>query len=551
MASTLPSWPPKMSKEQVDALSRAAVDYALSHSIAYRPLPLSSTGGPPPHDAAIHAPISLLPSPFPAALYEQSQRLQPLYNDLYARITVDHGFLAKVIGGNVILVDEFQAQLWALWNRVRKEGVAQPLHLGLFRSDYLLHQVDQHGTLALKQVELNTISSSFGPLCTRVSELHRHLASSTAFYDLSPHLRIDQMPKNRALETLASGLAAGHHAYLERTAKAAQSDDVVILFVVQDGERNAFDQRLIEYQLLEQHGVRVRRASLQQLSKTAKLSGDDRRLYVTDAALGRQEQVSVVYFRAGYTPGDYPTEREWETRLQLELSLAIKCPTAALQLAGAKKVQQVLADPGVLESLVQDDKRGRFWSNDEVDMLRQSFMSMYGMETDGEGVAIASDPNRAADYVLKPQREGGGNNIYRDDIVPTLQNLDKLDAEQGQQSGSDGSARSIKRREAYILMKLIEPPSHLGNYLVRYDAQASAKAAVPHAVLAPHVISELGAFGTILFESLPSQKDDAAAPGPRVVFEQSGGHLLRTKASESNEGGVAAGYSVIDSPVLI
>jgi len=30
-----------------------------------------------------------------------------------------------------------------------------------------------------------------------------------------------------------------------------------------------------------------------------------------------------------------------------------------------------------------------------------------------------------------------------------------------------------------------------------------------------------------------------------------GGHLLRTKAASSDEGGVAAGYAVLDSPLLV
>ena len=37
----------------------------------------------------------------------------------------------------------------------------------------------------------------------------------------------------------------------------------------------------------------------------------------------------------------------------MERSRAIKCPSAALHLAGTKKVQQVLASPGVLERYVK------------------------------------------------------------------------------------------------------------------------------------------------------------------------------------------------------
>lgn len=60
-------------------------------------------------------------------------------------------------------------------------------------------------------------------------------------------------------------------------------------------------------------------------------------------------EVSVVYLRAGYGPADYPSQREWGARRMMELSTAIKCPTVITQLAGCKKIQQVLATPGVLE----------------------------------------------------------------------------------------------------------------------------------------------------------------------------------------------------------
>jgi hypothetical protein len=38
--------------------------------------------------------------------------------------------------------------------------------------------------------------------------------------------------------------------------------------------------------------------------------------------------------------------------------------------------------------------------------------------------------------------------------------------------------------------------------------------------------------------------------GDEVVLNTQGGHLLRTKAADSDEGGVAAGYAVLDSPYL-
>lgn len=43
-------------------------------------------------------------------------------------------------------------------------------------------------------------------------------------------------------------------------------------------------------------------------------------------------------FRAGYAPEDYPSQVEWEARLLIEQSRAIKCPNIAYHLVGTKKV---------------------------------------------------------------------------------------------------------------------------------------------------------------------------------------------------------------------
>ena len=52
-------------------------------------------------------------------------------------------------------------------------------------------------------------------------------------------------------------------------------------------------------------------------------------------------------------------------------------------------------------------------------------------------------------FVLKPQREGGGNNVYGADIAATL-----------------SAIRDSQERTSYILMDLIEP--HVQpNYLLR------------------------------------------------------------------------------------
>jgi glutathione synthase len=124
------------------------------------------------------------------------------------------------------------------------ESPRSQLQLGLFRSDYLLHApAGSSSAPRLRQVEFNTISSSFGALSGHVSALHAH------FLRAHPHLfpAGAEVAPNSPLASLAGGLAAAHEAYVKERGAA----DARVLFVVQDGERNAFDQRAIEWELSE------------------------------------------------------------------------------------------------------------------------------------------------------------------------------------------------------------------------------------------------------------------------------------------------------------
>ena len=51
-------------------------------------------------------------------------------------------------------------------------------------------------------------------------------------------------------------------------------------------------------------------------------------------------------------------------------------------------------------------------------------------------------------------------------------------------------------------------------------------------------LSELGVYGTYVRR------------GARVLLNREAGHLVRTKAASSDDGGVAAGFAVLDSPWL-
>lgn len=95
---------------------------------------------------------------------------------------------------------------------------------------------------------------------------------------------------------------------------------------------------------------------------------------------------------------------------------------------------------------------------------------------------------------------------------------------------------SASELAGFILMERVFPRSAAATFL-----RAGEAIAVPAAV------SELGVYSVLL---VGGDSDGPGSP-PRVLLSAQTGHLLRTKAEGTDEGGVAAGYAVLDSPLLV
>ena len=321
------------------------------------------------------------------------------------------------------------------------------------------------------------------------------------------------LPENESAEGLASGLRCAFNAY---TSLETPLHTPCVIFLVQDPERNIFDQRHLEYEL--QHNgppVPVFRLPFSHILSRTSLADTPKRqlLYHLPSHPSKIFEVTVVYFRAGYGPSDYPDEAAWEARLQVERSYAIKCPTILTQLAGAKKVQQVLATPNP-ES--ENSIVSRFVEAPaaETESLERTFTNIFPLDDSPAGLEarkIALHPELCKGYVLKPQREGGGNNFYRSAIPPHLKSLPE------------------SHWKSYILMEIITPPP-VHNLILRNGVVESGE-----------VICELGVYGTCLWNQQTKE----------VLHNEEAGYLLRTKGSQSEEGGVAAGYGSMDSCRLV
>jgi glutathione synthase len=171
-------------------------------------------------------------------------------------------------------------------------------------------------------------------------------------------------------------------------------------------------------------------------------------------------------------------------------------------------VQQALTKAGAVE---------RFLPPEKAEKVRKTFMvPMQVLDNSPAGLeaqAAATDPEECVKYVLKPNRDGGGHNVYRSDIPKFL---------------------ASKPKEAwvqYILMRLIEPPPTTGTLMLPEDLYHGA------------VISELGVLATCIWERKDEDLD--------VKMNEAAGWTFKTKPATVDEMAVVKGYGCFDCPLLI
>lgn len=473
-----------------------------------------------------HAPIAFVPNPYPRTSFNSLTHLQPVINKLIDRISRDKTFLVSHLS-EVSKADPFTGKLLEIFEGLDEEEIKTGLSFGILRSDYMLNSVeDKEYPL---QIEINTIASSFGCLSRRVGELHKYLLNRNADITvLNQLLKLsavadddgktcsdvasivhDRIPENPSLSSLAASLAQAHNVYKQKIGTASTStSEPVIVFVVQPNERNVADQRLLENEIWTSHQVSVQFHTLQYLYENSFVN-EQQELCLKDKE-GEETKVSVVYYRAGYTPDDYPTDMQWQARIRMEHSNAIKCPNIGYHLAGTKKIQQVLCQPGVLE---------QYLDSNECQQLRATFAeqhSLGSMKTSASDAAVANAIKDGSNWVLKPQREGGGNNLYGEELSAFLASHEGDNAVLG----------------GYILMQRIFPSQQSSIFL---RLQADKLEYLPS-------VSELGVYGTYLAQGGEAEQ---------VLMNEYAGYLLRSKPAGVDEGGVATGYSVLNSIALM
>uniref|UniRef100_A0A183BLB4 Glutathione synthetase n=1 Tax=Globodera pallida TaxID=36090 RepID=A0A183BLB4_GLOPA len=465
------------------------------------------------------APFTLFPSPFPRKFYEQAVNVQTALNLLYFRIMRDYPFL-KEIYQKLIKFDQTLSTALKIMEEIHSEGIKQPLTVLFQRADYMLCESNYEGnenpSYELKQVEVN--GSAIGGLgfATKTSKLHQQILSEMGL-DLSNS--VENNTRTMAVEAIYQ-------------AWQKFGDPKAIIILIFD-ERYAFffyERSNLYFELKNKFEgqTEIVALNLNQCAKLLKLDPHDFTLRYDDKI------VAVVFNQETMISAD---TKKMEARRTIERSTAIKAPSLAAALAHTKKVQQVLAKPGMVE---------RFFPNPEeaplIDAIRNTYVNFWTVEEDNNEYtqiiqAVKKNPHnfvlKKTEYALNNQNL---NPIYfGEEIVKSIANFTPP--------------------EPYILMEKLQS-TIVKNHIVKtmFDTKQNVptifdivvktifdkKKNVPPSIL-EDVTPELGIFGTLLGNIVDGQ----------VLHNAQMGSKIKTKLASENEGGLDRGQSAYDSAYLV
>ena len=437
-----------------------------------------------------HIPIMITPSPIPKNLYEKINFYQIAFNKIIDKLSHDQTFLEEILSP-IAEKDEFVRKNLEISKKLINYEHKQKIKLGIFRNDYLLDKNQNF----LFFTEYNTIASSMGTFTDRIKKFYLHF--SEKYPELFKKYSIKEIP-TEGYENIEKFGEIMFEAI--KLAFPQQYKESIIVFVVQKNETNIFDQYSLSDELYNKYKLSSIRLTLEEINN--KCTQDENGNLLIEGKL-----ISLFYFRAAYCENDYPNEESWKGREIIELSTAIKVPDINTFLTTFKIFQYELSKPQILMHYCQNE----LIINDILRFFGGIYYLRDMSSEDAKNLLnnIKLEPEK---YILKPMREGGGNNI-------TGNKLKELIPEE--------NSELCDLLKNSVIVDKIESYQHEGLILRNENIKIQ------------NSISEYSIYGIIL-----SNENN-------VIMNKSTSFLVRTKNKESIEGGIIEGAGAIDIPYLI
>uniref|UniRef100_A0A914HPU0 Glutathione synthetase n=1 Tax=Globodera rostochiensis TaxID=31243 RepID=A0A914HPU0_GLORO len=410
----------------LNSMRSFAVEWAHNNALIFR-----TKEHPTKSDVSTIAPCSLFPSPFPRQPFEQALAVQKAMNELYFRIGTDFEFLQEAYK-DVIEADEHFRNMMDMLKSVHEEGIKQPITVIFQRADYMLNVIKgQNGeepTYEIKQLEVNCGSIAGTSLDRHATELNHVMLKKAGF-----HAAPEDLPENWPDKAQIESIKMAWELY--------GNPDAIVVIMITNISQTVFDARFFETELdrISDGKIKVARVTLSGCAIRCSL--DENSNLLLD---GREVAVlNSRYSALGFMPGVHVMN----VRKMIERSQAIKIPSAFVGFSCSKKVQQLLAEQGMVE---------RFFPN----------------ENDAETDAIANPNN----YVLKTNMECGECNYFDEQLANKLKEI------------------TPAKRPYYVLMQKLRPMP-IKNIMIHPFTPSKIDT----------MVSELGVYGVLLGNMLTKE----------------------------------------------
>jgi glutathione synthase len=440
----------------------------------------------------IQIPCVIFPSPIVKSFFEKIEFYQIAFNKIFDKLSRDQQFLEEILTP-LSESDEFIKKNLEISKKAHEFPQKQKIQLNIYRNDFMVDKIKKF----IYQTEFNTIAVTMATFSDEMKRFFTYFSKKyPEFFDrfLNKNDREVLIEKSDSIPNFVDSIIEGIKLFNENY------KETLIIFVVQENEKNIYDQRSIENDLYNRFNIKSRRLTLNEIAKNCEYDENKNIKF-------ENKIISLFYFRSCYTEKDYINEESWKGREMIELSTAIKVPNINSFLTTFKVFQYYLQKPEILKKFCPEE----LISNDII----RFFMKIYyirDMNLEEQKELYSKIINNLNDFVIKPQKEGGANNYYNEQIKNLI---------------PEGENEPNELLKNSIIMEKIKPPEY-ETMIIKNDEMVIEK-----------VVSEFSVYGVIL-------SDDS-----KYYLNKSVGFLVRSKEASQNEGGIMAGVAAVDIPFLI
>ncbi|TBU08795.1 glutathione synthetase [Hamiltosporidium magnivora] len=376
--------------------------------------------------------------------------------------------------GNMNL--QIRNSLHEILEEIRKLKTPKKIQAIFMRTDYLLEKT----TGEMKQVETNVIACCFiflGPLLNKTHSL---------FYE---KVLISDSNK-KFINFVVTIFEAQDKNYLKNKNIGLMIDNETSIHCAN------FHDKIEFIKGIKEKGIDVFHVKVSDLQPNIKIklkNGETKNIlnFIENKSHWREwndceiffmdRKVSFVYYRWFYNAEHFDNE-SIIYRTLFEISDCVNLPSVELQIIGMKYFQILFKDKNILK---------KYLNIDEIEAIYSNFGDFKKLEN--------FNFDDQFDYILKSDLEGGGHNIYGEDMLEIVKRKD----------------------EKYFLMKNILSPSFNNKFIDDKEER--------------QVVCEIGIMGCLI------------SSNGEIIDQQDCGYICRSKDVCSKECGVSCGYGALDS----